>query len=150
MKMESCPLARWLLLHYKIPSEPSASRVYVWRKLKRLGAYLLQDAVWVLPDTPRTLEQFQWLSAEIDEIGGEATFWRAQPALAGQDEGLVEQFTGQVEAAYRELSQRLDSSEADLEGLSRDYLRIKSRDYFNSEAGQRLRAALIAARGAQE
>jgi hypothetical protein len=148
--MESFPLAHWLLLHYKIPTEPSASRVYVWRKLKRLGAYLLQDAVWVLPDTPRTFEQFQWLSAEIVEIGGEATFWRAQPALAGQDERLVEQFTGQVEAAYRELSHALDGAGADLENLSREYQRIKSRDYFNSEAGQRLREALIAVRGAEK
>jgi hypothetical protein len=148
--MESCPLAHWLLLHYKIPSEPSASRVYIWRKLKRLGAYLLQDSVWVLPDTPRTLEQFQWLSAEIVEIGGEATFWRAQPALAGQDEGLVEQFTAQVEAAYHVLSQALDGPGADLESLSQQYRRIKSRDYFNSGAGQRLRAALIAARGVEK
>ena len=28
----------WLLLVHKIPREPTAGRVYVWRKLKQLGA----------------------------------------------------------------------------------------------------------------
>jgi hypothetical protein len=54
----------WLLLLYKVARQPSARRVYIWRKLKRLGALLLHDAAWVLPATPRTREQFQWLAAE--------------------------------------------------------------------------------------
>lgn len=29
--------AKWVLLTYKVPRQPAASRVYVWRKLKRLG-----------------------------------------------------------------------------------------------------------------
>src|SRR5256885_13053202 len=61
----------WLLLAYKVPREPTASRVYVWRKLKKLGAVALQDAVWVLPHTPQTLEQFRWLAAEIVEMRSE-------------------------------------------------------------------------------
>src|SRR5215212_4930534 len=65
----------WLLLHYKLPTRPSALRVYIWRKLKRLGAILLNDAVWVLPDTPRTAEHFQWLAAEIQEMQGDVNLW---------------------------------------------------------------------------
>src|SRR5215213_12001994 len=45
---------RWLLLIYTVPREPSANRVSIWRKLRRLGAILLHDAVWVLPRSPRT------------------------------------------------------------------------------------------------
>jgi len=47
-------------------------RVYIWRKLKRLGAVLFQDVVWVLPNAARILEQFQRLAAEIVE-------WAARP-----------------------------------------------------------------------
>ena len=36
----------WLLLTYKLPTEPSRRRVYVWRKLKRLGAIRIFEAVW--------------------------------------------------------------------------------------------------------
>jgi hypothetical protein len=143
-------MAKWLLLHYKIPPEPSASRVYIWRKLKRLGALLHQDAIWVLPHTPRNHEQFQWLAAEIAEMGGEASFWTAQPALEGQDEGIAQQFTSQADQAYQALLSSLRQPGADLEAAARQYQFVKSRDYFNSETGQQVREALLAARGAAE
>ena len=28
---------KWLMLVYRVPREPTSCRVYVWRKLKRLG-----------------------------------------------------------------------------------------------------------------
>ena len=65
----------WLLLTYKVPRDPTAGRVAVWRKLKQLAALALQDAVRILPANPQTREQFQWLAAEIEELGGEATLW---------------------------------------------------------------------------
>ena len=68
--MEQPQETAWVLLVYKIPREPTASRAAVWRKLKRLGALLLHDAVWVLPATPWTREQFQWLAVEIGLQGG--------------------------------------------------------------------------------
>lgn len=143
-------MAKWLLLYYKIPAEPSASRVYIWRKLKRLGALLHQDAVWVLPDTPRNYEQFQWLAAEIVEMGGEATFWSAQPALEGQDEGIIQQFARRTDQAYQELLDALNQPDADLDAVSRQYQWVKSRDYFNSETGKQVWDRLLSARGAEE
>src|SRR6266567_9517091 len=64
MRMESVQGRLWMLLVYKVPREPTSSRAYVWRKLKKLGAVLLHDAVWVLPATAWTREQLQWLSVE--------------------------------------------------------------------------------------
>src|SRR5512134_877635 len=87
----------WLLLHYRLPSKPSALRVYIWRKLKRLGAILLHEAVWVLPDQPRTAEQIQWLTAEIQEMGGEAYSWRASALLGISDQALKQQFIEHVD-----------------------------------------------------
>src|SRR5215470_10809311 len=91
---------QWLLLVYKIPREPTAGRVYVWRKLKQLGAVAVQDAVWVLPATPRTRENFQWLAAEITELGGECSLFTAQVVLGAQGESLREQFEAPVREAY--------------------------------------------------
>jgi hypothetical protein len=59
----------WVLLMYTVPREPSAPRVALWRKLKKLGAVLAHDAVWVLPETPATREQVRWLAQEIREGG---------------------------------------------------------------------------------
>lgn len=136
----------WVLLAYQIPSEPSARRVAVWRKLKRLGALLLHDSLWVLPATAHTREQFQWLAAEIIEFGGEATYWEAQLLVGGEQANLVGQFQEQVEAVYRDILAKLESSDADLTVLARDYQQAKARDYFESELGTQVRDRLIAAR----
>src|SRR5579859_3627180 len=102
----------WLLMIYKVPSDPTANRVYVWRKLKRLGAILLHDAVWTLPPTAYTREQLQWLSTEIVEMSGEALVWEARLTLPEQDETLVAQFVAQVEAGYGEILSAVEKPEA--------------------------------------
>jgi hypothetical protein len=142
------PVRDWLLLLYKAPLGPSARRVSVWRKLKRLGAVLLHDAVWVLPATERTREQFQWLAAEIIELEGEALVWEATLAQPGQAEALTRQFLAQVEPGYAALLDELGRDGADLAALSRRYQHLQAGDYFRSPLGETVRAALLTARGA--
>lgn len=136
----------WLLLHFELPAEPSARRVYIWRKLKRLGAILLQDAR-VLPDTPQTLEQFQWVVAEILEMGGEATLWRAQIAPPGQDDLLIQQFNAQVDGLYQQILAGVQQEEPDLPALSLLYQQARMKDYFRSSKGEQVKNALLTARG---
>jgi hypothetical protein len=137
----------WLLLHYKLPTKPSALRVYIWRKLKKLGAILLHEAVWVLPDQPRTAEQVQWLTVEIQEMGGEAYSWRANTILGKDDESMVEQFKEQVDAVYSKLLKRLEKSRADLEEISRQYQQATAQDFFHSKLGIQVREKLTSKRG---
>jgi hypothetical protein len=139
----------WLLLHYKFPPRPSAPRVYVWRKLQRLGAIFWQDAVWILPDTPRTREQFQWMSAEIVELGSEAAFWEARLALPNQEQALLDHFTAQTEKAYRSIQQALKKKKPDLAALSRQFQLAQAKEYFSSRLGAQVRKTLLAAQGAQ-
>jgi hypothetical protein len=136
----------WLLLTYKLPSEPSARRVYIWRKLKRLGAITIFDAVWVLPETPRTHEQFQWLATEIQELGGEAMFWKAQAELAGQEEALIGQFQCQVDETYRALLERMDHDQIEVTVAAQEYQQIRQKDYFQSEVGRQIQESLLAGR----
>ena len=145
--MEQSQAPAWVLLVYKIPREPTARRAMVWRKLKRLGALLLHDAVWVLPATPWTREQFQWLTVEIGELGGEAHLWESHLLLNGQSEALVQQFQARVESAYQEILHELERDEADLVVLSRKYQQVRAQDYFHSELGRHVRERLMTARG---
>jgi len=138
---------QWALLLYKVPPEPTARRVYVWRKLKRLGAILLHDAVWVLPATPYTREQYQWLAAEIEEMEGSAMVWEARLSLDEQDSALVERFLAQAEVGYREILAELARPEADLTALSKRYQQMQAQDYFHLELGVQTREALAAAKG---
>ena len=140
-------MSSWLLLHYKLPNKPSALRVSIWRKLKRLGAILLHEAVWVLPDLPRTAEQIQWLAAEIEERGGNAIYWQANSLLNIQDEALLQQFQEQVDVVYSDLLKRLEKSRPDLHEISRDYQRALSQDFFQSKLGLQVREKLTSKRG---
>ncbi|MBX3448182.1 MAG: hypothetical protein KF777_01410 [Planctomycetaceae bacterium] len=137
----------WLLLVYRIPRNPTAGRVFVWRKLKQLGAIALQDAVWVLPLTPRTQEQFQWLASEITELQGEAVLWEADHVYATDREGLRRQFLEPVEAEYREILAALRKKDRDLAALSKRFQEAHARDYFASELGRKTRDKLLAADG---
>lgn len=137
----------WLLLTYRIPREPTAGRVYVWRKLKQLGAIAAQDAAWVLPQSPRTQEQFQWLAAEITELGGEATLFEAEQLYATDSMSLRRQFIEPVEAEYRKIQAALRNKDRDLAALSRQFQAVQLRDYFGSDLGRVTREKLLAAGG---
>ena len=66
---------RWLQLTYKVPSEPSQKRVWVWRRLQNLGAYALQNSVYLLPFSEEVEKHFRQLAHEIREMGGEASIF---------------------------------------------------------------------------
>jgi hypothetical protein len=141
-------MAVWLLFTYKVPNEPSARRVYVWRKLKALGALLLHDAVWVLPQTSRTREKLQWLATEVKDMeGGDASVWEAQQVFTGQDDDLRQHFIQQVDIVYRDLLQQLEKTDADLNLISKQFLQVQQQDYFQSELGQQVRELLLKRRG---
>src|SRR5438067_1674325 len=107
-----------MLLVYKVPNDPTSGRVFVWRKLKKLGAILLHDAVWVLPASPHTREQLRWLASEISELNGDATVWEARQALVADEDELVARFEQAVEGPYRELLAELKRKDRDLPVLS--------------------------------
>lgn len=140
-------MTTWLLLVYRIPREPTAGRVFIWRKLKQLGAIALQDAVWVLPLTPRTQEQFQWLAAEITELNGDAVLWQAQQLYATDADSLRRQFVEPVEVEYREILTALRKKGRDLAALSQRFQDIQDRDYFSIDLREQVRERLLKAGG---
>lgn len=79
---------RWLQLTYKVPSEPSQKRVWVWRRLQNLGAFALQNSVYLLPYSEEVEKQFRQLAHEIHEMGGEASIFSVV-ALDAADERRI-------------------------------------------------------------
>ena len=147
--MANEPLS-WVLLLYTLPREPSAPRVAVWRKLKKLSAVLLHDAVWVLPAQPALLEHFRWLAAEIRESAGEALVWVAEQGLPGQDDTLMALFQAQAEAGYQAIMSALDTSDVDPATLARRYQAVAACDYFHASSAERVRSRLEALGVGQE
>lgn len=138
----------WVLLLYTLPREPSAPRVALWRKLKKLGAVLVHDAVWTLPATPATREQVRWLAQEIREAGGEAQAWVARGELPEQDAQLVALFVDQAERGYREIVRALDDPAHSRAELARIFRRVRAVDYFHAPSGDVVRARLEGIDGA--
>src|SRR5579883_3684441 len=79
---------RWLQLTYKVPSEPSQKRVWVWRRLQNLGAFALQNSVYLLPFSEDVEKHFRQLAHEIREMGGEASIF-CVTALDAADERRI-------------------------------------------------------------
>lgn len=96
--------SRWVLLSSRLPREPSRLRLTVWRRLRKLGALLLNESVWILPAGERTRESLEWLAQEIEEQGGAAWLWEASSIGAPQDRALVARFVAQADDRYRELA----------------------------------------------
>ena len=133
---------KWVFLVYKVPSHPTSKRVYVWRKLKKMDAVPLQDAVFILPWSEKALEQFQWLAAEILEMKGDATVWESYAASPRQEEDLVRKFTENVNARYQALEDELDAFNAKtmpnerksrLSRLIAEFMDIRYHDHFRSD-----------------
>jgi ChrB-like protein len=137
----------WVLLQHRLPREPSAPRIALWRAIRRLGALLLADGLVALPASARTIEHFEWLAAGIEEQGGTASVWVASPTTGTTTARLIEQARATAEDEYRAVMR--DAMAPDLTPVERRRLarrlraelrRIGSRDYFNAEAGPAARA----------
>src|SRR5687767_321605 len=64
----------------------------VWRQLQRLGALPVKGGAYVLPHTPQTREDLEWLRTEIAGLKGEATLFAADPVDARAAADLAAQF----------------------------------------------------------
>src|SRR5436309_15872753 len=106
---------RWLTLLVSLPPTPTRHRVGVWRKLKRMGAVKLKGAAWILPETPETIELFQWLVQEIQSARGEATLVRVDRIDTMTDEPLAALFHRERGAEYQSLMRARREIRAQLE-----------------------------------
>jgi len=88
--IESSP--QWLLLIHQLPPKPDYFRVKVNRRLRKIGARLLKNSVYVLPRSEEGLEDFQWLAREIAADGGEANVCEASFIEGITDQELTAMF----------------------------------------------------------
>lgn len=104
----------WLMLSYKIPSEPARHRMAAWRRLKALGAIYLNNGVCLLPTNPEHLRQIRILANEIGEMGGEAVVLEAASLDPAQHERVVDRFRADRDEAYQEFIERCEGFEAEI------------------------------------
>lgn len=104
----------WILLTYKVPPEPAAKRVALWRRLKAMGAIYLQNGVCVLPRTDDHVRQLKMLENDVTEMGGEAVLLETTSLDNGQQDKVVARFRADRDEQYREFLGRCDGFEAEI------------------------------------
>ncbi|TPE53772.1 Chromate resistance protein ChrB [Amaricoccus solimangrovi] len=105
----------WLLLVYKVPSEPTSRRVSLWRRLKGLGAVYLQSGVCLLPATDDHLRRLKIIENEIGEIRGECILLRTHGLDAAQHAKVVERFKADRDDEYREFLGKCEAFQREIE-----------------------------------
>jgi hypothetical protein len=156
----------WVLLSYRLPREPSRLRLAVWRRLKRLGAIVLHDAVWLLPGDAKAREAFEWLAEEIEEQGGTAYIWEATSLGSAQEHTITAQFRAEADERYGAIAEsaealrhlatrrrpasrpRLEQARRQLAGLERALRLEARRDHFRASGRRRAEEAVRGAIGA--
>ncbi len=148
----------WLFLIHQIPPVPAYLRVKVGRRLARVGAVPLKNSVYVLPKSDSSVEDFQWVRAEIVESGGDATIVEASlvdglsdteaealfckardsdyDALAEQARALAKQSRGKLSNEKRE------ALEADIVRLERRVAEIVALDFFGASGRERVSSVI--------
>jgi hypothetical protein len=144
----------WLVLVYRVPPEPSSSRVAVWRDLKRIGAHYLQQCVCVVPRRPDLRAAVDGVREKIGRLAGSSNLFEAPTLPREEEEALIEGFKELVAKQYAEIVEECDTKfvkeiefetfrenytfaeaeeiEQDLEKIRRWFARVRERDWFDA------------------
>jgi hypothetical protein len=141
----------WLLLIYRVPSEPTRLRAAVWRRIKSLGAIYLQNSAAALPASTAAERALRRLRSEILDMNGTAVLLscavlageaeiRASFQAARDDEyeeivDKCEDFLGQVDKEYAASHftyAELEENEVDLVKLKNWLAKVRDRDAFGA------------------
>ncbi|HEY4170078.1 MAG TPA: Chromate resistance protein ChrB [Reyranella sp.] len=158
----------WLLLTYKVPSEPTTKRIALWRRLKGMGAVYLQNGVCLLPKTDDHVRRLKMLENDISEMSGESVLLETVALDRAQEEKVVARFTADRDEQYREFLGRcadfekeiakefainkftyaeLEEEDTDLKKLQGWLEKIRKLDFYGApladEATARLRACEV-------
>jgi hypothetical protein len=159
------PEPRWLLLLHQIPKQPDYLRVKVWRRLQRLGAVSIKNAVYALPRSEERNEDLQWVMREIVAGGGEATLVEANLVQGMRDDEIEALFNQARDADYEELVELIRSTaklfprrgklkadarrkiETELERQQRRLEEITAIDFFHASSRETASGLLSELRG---
>ncbi len=105
---------KWLVFSYSLPSNlTAASRVRIWRKLRKSGAVSPKLGVHVLPYNDDCVETVRWLATEVEQESGEAIVMQVDRFENLSDDKVIDIFRNERMADY----QQIEAFVAELEKL---------------------------------
>jgi hypothetical protein len=148
----------WLLMLAQLPTEDPAARMRVLRTLESLGAAMMREGVFLMPDSGEGRKALAALVDYITKAGGSAQVLKAAALTAAQQEHLKRMFdrSGRYEALVKTVeSLRVSYGQSDPSSIARvlhkqrrELESIAALDFFPDEARNRAQGALAAAEDA--
>ncbi len=160
------PAPRWWLLIHQIPPKPPYLRTKIAKRLARLGAVAVKNAVYVLPATESSLEDLEWVRKEVVAGGGEAfvvegrfvqglTEAETQALFRAARDADYHELADELRPTLAQLKRRKKLDAADREALAAVIERARARladivaiDFF-SASGREVVAGLLGELGAR-
>ena len=99
---------------YKVPPEPAAKRIALWRRLKGMGAVYLQNGVCLLPQTEEHMRLLRMLENDAAEMGGEAILLSTSSLDKNQETKVVARFKADRDDQYREFLGKCEAFVAEI------------------------------------
>ena len=116
MEMPNAADVTWLLLVYRVPSEPTRLRATVWRRLKALGAVYLQNSAAALPASDSAERALRKLRRDILDMNGTAVLLSCSALVGGSD--VIAMFQAARDSEYEEILDKCADFHA---GLDKEY-----------------------------
>lgn len=147
--------SRWLALVANLPIEDPAARMRMLRTLESLGAAVMREGVFLLPDTAAARQGLERLAEYVAQSGGSAEVLQVGASSEAQQQAFRRLFDRS--ARYAELTKNVESLKvgfgiAEPSALSRvlqkqrrELEAIRALDFFPSEVQERAKNALSAA-----
>jgi hypothetical protein len=134
----------WIILVYRIPAQPTRLRLWIWRKLQRMGALYLQNAVCLLPARPELVENMQYVADAIEEMGGTCHLFNASAVLPEPPERIEQEFRELADSRLNEIISRLDRVKETLEAAASPSALERAEEEIRRERIAYLRARRLA------
>jgi hypothetical protein len=138
--MDAAAETRWISLVISLPGRRGTARMRVWRALRALGAGVLRDGVYLLPDSRAAREAFAAQAGAIRQAGGSAQVLPLDGVTREQGEAFRALFDRGAE--YADLVARLhrlrtgparkrpESAARTVRGLRREFDALRATDHF--------------------
>ncbi len=147
--------SRWLVTVTRLPTEDPAGRMRMLRTLESLGAAVMREGVYLLPDTQDNRRALERLAQYVAQNAGFASILRVEAADETQAAQLKRYFDRSArydELTKNVLSLRIGFGVSDATAISRvlhkqrrDFEAIAALDFFPDEARGRAAQALAQA-----
>jgi hypothetical protein len=144
----------WELFIYRLPVNPSRTRVAVWRELRRLGALPLQQSAIAVPADEDFVQRLDAIENRINTEGGTVYRFRLRDIEPVQQQRLIGEWNALRDHEYAEIAEECETRfrrevefelfrnnltgseaeeiEADLEKIKTWFDRVSTRDRFGA------------------